>query len=83
MNAPYPHLLTLFAGLAAVLVVASAIGYLLQWRLSPGGSSTVIENLNDRIRAWWVMVVLMGLALIGGRTGVTRYIGLPRPRVAR
>jgi len=71
MNAPYPHLLTLFAGLAAVLVVASAIGYLLQWRLSPGGSSTVIENLNDRIRAWWVMVVLMGLALIGGRTGVT------------
>ena len=71
MNAPYPHPLTLFAGLAAVLVVASAIGYLLQWRLSPGGSSTVIENLNDRIRAWWVMVVLMGLALIGGRTGVT------------
>lgn len=71
MNAPYPHLLTLFGGLAAVLVVASAIGYLLQWRLSPGGSNTVIENLNDRIRAWWVMVVLMGLALIGGRTGVT------------
>jgi phosphatidate cytidylyltransferase len=71
MSAPHPHLLTLLAGLAVVLVAASAIGYVLQWRLSPDGSNTMIENLNDRIRAWWVMVVLMGLALIGGRTGVT------------
>jgi phosphatidate cytidylyltransferase len=71
MSVPHPHLLTLLAGLAAVLVTASAIGYVLQWRLSPDGSSTVIENLNDRIRAWWVMIALMGLALIGGRTGVT------------
>jgi phosphatidate cytidylyltransferase len=71
MSAPHSDLLTLLAGLAAVLVAASAIGYVLQWRLSPDGSNAVIENLNDRIRAWWVMVALMGLALIGGRTGVT------------
>jgi phosphatidate cytidylyltransferase len=71
MSAPHPHLLTLLAGLAALLFAASAIGYVLQWRLSPDGSNAVIENLNDRIRAWWVMVALMGLALIGGRTGVT------------
>jgi phosphatidate cytidylyltransferase len=71
MSAPQPHLLTLLAGLTAVLVAASAIAYVLQRRLSPGGSNSVIENLNDRIRAWWVMVALMGLALIGGRTGVT------------
>ncbi|RCS21605.1 phosphatidate cytidylyltransferase [Phyllobacterium salinisoli] len=71
MSAPHPDLLTLLAGLAAVLVAASIIGYVLQWRLSPDGSNIVIENLNDRIRAWWVMVILMGLALIGGRMGVT------------
>ena len=41
MTAPHPHLLTLLAGLAAVLVVASGIGYVLQWRLSPDGSNTV------------------------------------------
>ncbi|MGM3052554.1 phosphatidate cytidylyltransferase, partial [Bacillus cereus group sp. BC306] len=29
-----------------------------------------IENLNDRIRAWWVMVLFLSLAFIGGRTGV-------------
>jgi phosphatidate cytidylyltransferase len=71
MSAPHPGLLTLLAGFAAILVAASVIGYVLQSRLSPDGSNTAIENLNDRIRAWWVMVALMGLALIGGRTGVT------------
>ena len=71
MSAPHPDLLTLLAGFAAILVAASVIGYVLQSRLSPDGSNTAIENLNDRIRAWWVMVALMGLALIGGRTGVT------------
>ena len=63
MSAPHSDLLTLLAGLAAVLVAASAIGYVLQRRLSPDGSNAAIENLNDRIRAWWVMVALMGLAL--------------------
>src|SRR5262249_56131035 len=71
MNPPHPDLLTLLAGFAAILVAASAIGYVLQRRLSPDGSNAAIENLNDRIRAWWVMATLMGLALIGGRTGVT------------
>jgi phosphatidate cytidylyltransferase len=71
MSAPHPDLLTLLAGFAAILVAASVIGYVLQSRLSPDGSNTAIENLNDRIRAWWVMVALMGVALIGGHTGVT------------
>ena len=69
MNAPYADLLTLLAGLAAVLIAASAVGYVLQKRLSPDGSNTVIENLNDRIYAWWAMVAAIGIALIFGRTG--------------
>jgi len=71
MTMPHPDLVAVLAGLLAVLIVASVIGYGLQQRLSPDGSNAVVENLNDRIRAWWVMVVLMGLALIGGKTGVT------------
>ena len=75
MTMPHPDLLLVLAGLVAILVVASAIGYGLQRRLSPDGANAVIENLNDRIRAWWVMVVLMGLALAGGKTGVTLLFG--------
>src|SRR5262249_32818322 len=71
MTSPHPDLLTLLAGFAPILAAASAIRYARQWRLSPDGSNAAIENLNDRIRAWWVMVALIGLALIGGRTGVT------------
>ncbi|WP_439497499.1 phosphatidate cytidylyltransferase [Bosea sp. (in: a-proteobacteria)] len=71
MTMPHPDLVAVLACLLAVLIVASAIGYALQRRLSPDGSNAVVENLNDRIRAWWVMVVLMGLALVGGKTGVT------------
>lgn len=71
MTMPHPDLIAVLAGLLAVLIVASAIGYALQRRLSPDGTNLVVENLNDRIRAWWVMVVLMGLALVGGKAGVT------------
>lgn len=75
MTMPHPDLVAVLAGLLGVLVLASAIGFVLQRRLSPDGSNAVVENLNDRIRAWWIMVVLMGLALIGGKTGVTLLFG--------
>lgn len=71
MTAPHPDLLNLLMGLGAVLLAASAIAHALRMRLSPDGSSPVIENLTDRINAWWVMVIVMGIALLGGRTGVT------------
>jgi phosphatidate cytidylyltransferase len=75
MTMPHPDLLAVLAGLLGVLIVASAVGYMLQRRLSPDGSNAVVENLNDRIRAWWIMIVLMGLALIGGKAGVTLLFG--------
>ncbi|HEV2571724.1 MAG TPA: phosphatidate cytidylyltransferase [Beijerinckiaceae bacterium] len=71
MTAPPPNLVIVLSGLLVILIVASGVGYGLQRKLSPDGTNAVIENLNDRIRAWWMMVVLMGLALIGGKTGVT------------
>ena len=30
----------------------------------------MIDNLNQRIRAWWVMVILIGIAFLFGRIGV-------------
>ncbi len=70
MTAPPPDLLTVFYGLGAVLTLASLVGFALQRRFSPDGSNASVENLNDRIRAWWIMVIVMALALTGGRTGV-------------
>ncbi len=70
MNAASADLIHLVLGIFGVLIVASIVGYVLQRRLSPDGSNAAIENLNARIKAWWVMVVLIGIAFVAGRAGV-------------
>jgi phosphatidate cytidylyltransferase len=76
MTTAHADLAWLLAGLGGFLALASAIGYILERRLSPDGSNTVIENLNDRINAWWVMIILMALALLWGLTGATLLFAL-------
>lgn len=51
------------------MLLATCIGQGLAWK-HKGQSSPVIQNLNERINAWWVMVALIGLAFVGGKTGV-------------
>lgn len=58
----------LFLGIGIVLMVASLIGALLRWRF--GQNNTVISNLNARIKAWWLMVAVIGISFLGGRSGV-------------
>ena len=56
-----------FSGVIAVLVLASLIGFVLDQRLRESPSHAVIANLNARIKAWWVMVLLLTGALMAGR----------------
>ena len=70
MNDYQYNLLILFAGLTAVLVTASVIGYILSRRHGDGEPNPVIKNLNARIAAWWVMIAVIGLSFILGRIGV-------------
>ncbi len=59
----------LFAGIAAVLVVATVIAESLRWR-ARHAPSAVLANLVSRIRAWWVMAAVVALAFFFGRAGV-------------
>jgi phosphatidate cytidylyltransferase len=59
----------LFLGVGGVLALATAIGQILAIRAGPEPSPT-IENLNQRIAAWWVMAALVGLAFLFGLGGV-------------
>jgi len=70
MNTASSDLLTLVLGIFGVLILASVIGYVLQRRFSANGPNAAVDNLNARIKAWWVMVILIGLAFIAGRIGV-------------
>jgi phosphatidate cytidylyltransferase len=56
-------------GIGIVLLGATAAGRILARRQGPGESATV-SNLNQRIAAWWVMVLLTGLAFLFGKIGV-------------
>jgi phosphatidate cytidylyltransferase len=58
----------LFGGITAVLVLASAVGFVLARRM--GADNPMIENLNQRIKAWWVMVALVGLTFVLGKTAI-------------
>ena len=69
-------LLTVIAAIGGILVFASLLGWVLQRRYSPDGRNAAIENLNDRIRAWWVMALALALAFLGGRFGVIALFAL-------
>ncbi len=69
MNA-HETLLALFGGVFAVLAIASSIGLILRWRVGDGTGRATVDNLNDRINAWWLMIGLLGAAFLGGKTGV-------------
>ena len=65
-----PDLIYLLGSIIGLLIAASVIGAFLERAYSPEGENAVIENLNARIRAWWAMVILIGLAFLAGRAGV-------------
>jgi len=58
--------LYLFAGVLALLLVATIVGLLIR---AIKGRSDVIDNLNARIRAWWVMSGVFALSLATGGLG--------------
>ena len=66
------HAWYLAGGIAGILLVASLVGELL---LKVKGPNPVIDNLNARVRAWWFMAAVIGLALWAGKSGVIVLFG--------
>jgi phosphatidate cytidylyltransferase len=64
------HTFLLAAGVFGVLALASVVGLVLKMTVASGGPHVAIDNLNARVKAWWLMVVVIGLALLAGKTGV-------------
>lgn len=63
-------LLTVFGAVFAVLSVASVVGAVLKRRISPHAPHGTLDNLNARLAAWWVMIILLALAFWAGKPGV-------------
>ena len=71
---PDRELLWLVGGIIALLALSSAITFFLKRR--PGGPNKVIANLDARVKAWWVMVAVFGVALATGGLGSVILFGL-------
>ena len=66
----------LVGGVLALLVVSSLAGWLLARRITGERAKATIDNLNARIRAWWMMVAVFGLAMATGGIGSIVLFGL-------
>jgi len=60
----------LFAGAAGILVFAALVGLLLKWRVGFDKPHGTIDNLNARIKSWWLMALVIGAAVWVGKAGV-------------
>jgi phosphatidate cytidylyltransferase len=66
----------LAGGVVAVLGVASIVGFILHLQVKSEKGREVIANLNARIKAWWMMVVVFFLALATGGIGSMILFGI-------
>jgi phosphatidate cytidylyltransferase len=57
----------LIGGIAALLFFASIAGWLLRLRVKGEDARAVIDNLNARVRAWWIMVAVFAVAFLLGK----------------
>jgi len=59
----------LVGGVLALLVVSSLLGWWLSSRVTSDQGKATVQNLNARIRAWWMMVAVFALAMATGGLG--------------
>lgn len=70
------EILWLVGGVLGLLAFSSVIGWLLSRRSMDDRGRATVQNLNARIRAWWIMVGIFGLALATGGIGSIILFGL-------
>jgi len=64
-----PQLAWILLGVLGALILASAIGKILQQTAKSDAARSTIENLNARTRAWWKMCAIFALTMLIGRIG--------------
>lgn len=68
------ELLCLIGGIVLLLTISSTVTFFLKRRT--GAPNAVLANLDARVRAWWIMVAVFGVALATGGLGSVILFGL-------
>ncbi|HKS36418.1 MAG TPA: phosphatidate cytidylyltransferase [Verrucomicrobiae bacterium] len=70
MNLSFDHeMLWLMGGVLGLLALATAVGRWIAARVTSKSARATVANLNARIRAWWIMVIVFAMALLTGGIG--------------
>ncbi len=69
-------LVRIFGAVFLVLAVASTIGLILKWRSGFAHPHATIDNLNARLKAWWIMIAVITAATWAGAWGVIALFAL-------
>lgn len=59
----------IFGIVTLILITSSFTGYILKQKVQTA-SHVVIDNLNNRINAWWVMLIVLFSAILFGKLGL-------------
>ena len=59
-------MIMLFGGVTGLLLLASLVGFVLSQKVVSEGGRATVENLNARVKAWWLMVGLFAIAFAFG-----------------
>jgi len=71
MNTTKIDIIWLSLGAFAILVGLTFFGEVLRARQDPNTQNPVLETFMTRVQSWWGMVILIGLAMLTGKIGVT------------
>src|SRR5262245_46153664 len=71
-----PQMQWIFGGVLVLMVVASLIGCVLARVVKGESGRKVVDNLNARTRAWWVMAAVFAMAVVVGPIGTVVLFGL-------
>lgn len=69
-------LVLLFGGILAFLALATVVGQVLRRTAKSESGRATVANMNDRIGAWWVMVMVFAVAILTGPIGSVLLFGL-------
>src|SRR5262249_40496132 len=71
-----PEAFAILTVLSIVLGIATLIGFWLGRRAPQNEARSVIDNLNARIRSWWVMVMALAVAFLAGSHAIIALFAL-------
>ena len=71
MNTTTIDIIWLTLGAFSILIGLTFLGEVLRARQEPNTQNPVLETYMTRVQSWWGMVILIGLAMLTGKIGVT------------